>query len=185
MRPRLALSLLALGVTAPVAYAHAEGGEPAVRAERRLLLGIAPTYPLVFGHDVSVPLPAVRAGVNLLPRLAADLTAGTLPHEDGGRWTVLDVGLRWHLTEGAVSPYLMVHAGDFIDDDNVNEGGHRSYPYGALGGGVELAGRCGFAMWAEAAPALVSYLDTAGGPRSTQAGLFVDLGLGYRFRTSP
>ena len=184
---RLAISQLALLLLAPVSPAHAEAdsAEIPVRAERRLLLGISPAYPMVFGHDVSVPLPAARVGVNLLPVLMVELTAGSLAYETSGRWTLVDVGLRWHVTQGAVSPYVMAHAGDFIDDGNVNEGGHRSYPYLALGGGLEYACRCGFAVWAEAAPALVSYIDTAEpGPRSTEAGLFMSVGLGYRVRTS-
>ena len=181
---RLAISVLALSTLTPVALAHAEADSPEipVRAERRLLLGISLAYPVVFGHDVSVPLPAARLGVNFLPRLMVELTAGSLSYETSGRWTLVDVGLRWQVTQGAVSPYLMAHAGDFVDDGSVNEGGSRSYPYLALGGGLEYACRCGFATWAEVAPALVSYVDT--GPRSTELGLFMSVGLGYRVRTS-
>jgi hypothetical protein len=92
----------------------------------------------------------------------------------------VDIGLRWHITEGAVRPHLMAHAGDFID--KADEGNDRSHPYAAVGGGLEYACRCAFAVWAEAAPALVSYMNV--GPRSTETGLFMSLGLGYRVRSS-
>ena len=179
---RIAISLLTLSALAPISLARAETDsiEVPVRAERRLLLGISPTYPMVFGHDVSLPLPALRLGVNVLPRLMAEATAGTLSYGASGRWTLVDLGLRWYVTQGAIGPYVMAHVGDFIDD--ADEGNTRSYPYGAVGGGFEYACRCGFAVWAEVAPALVSYMDI--GPRSTQAGLFMSAGVGYRVRTS-
>jgi hypothetical protein len=186
MRRRSAIALLWLVavVLGPISSAAAQT-PPAVaptpvRVERRVLLGVGLVYPMTLDHDITIPLPSVRLGVNISPRLVLELTAGSIAYGASGRWTVIDAGLRWHLTDGSLSPYVMAHAGEWFDD--ADEGGDRSYPYAALGGGVEYACRCGFAAWVEAAPALISY--TAGGPHSTVGGVYMGLGLGYRIRTA-
>ena len=186
MRRRSAIPLLwlAAAVLGPISSAAAQT-PPAVaptpvRAERRVLLSVGLVYPMTLDHDVTGPLPSLRLGVNISPRLVLELTGSSIPYEVSGRVTLIDAGLRWHLTDGSLSPYVMAHAGEWFDD--LDEGGERSYPYAALGGGVEYACRCGFAAWVEAAPALISY--TAGGPHSTVGGVYMGLGLGYRIRTA-
>ena len=83
-----------------------------LRAERRVLLGVGLVYPMTLDHDVTGPLPSLRLGVNISPRLVLELTGSSIPYEVSGRVTLIDVGLRWHLTDGPLSPYVMAHAGN-------------------------------------------------------------------------
>lgn len=148
-----------------------------VRRERSISVGAAVAGPWIASHDVTVPLPALRVGVNVSPRLTFDLTGGALPYEVSGRWTVVDLGARWFFGDGNASPYAMARVGAFFD--KADEGNDRSYPYGTVGAGFEYACRCGFVAWAEAGPALTGYMDV--GPRTAAAGAYGSVGLGYRF----
>ena len=148
-----------------------------VRRERSIEVGATLVWPWIASHDATVPLPSLRVGANISPRLAFDLTAGVLPHEANGRWSAFDLGARWFLGDGNASPYFMGRVGAFFD--KADEGSNRSYPYATVGAGFEYACRCGFVAWGEAGPALAGY--TSGGPHSAAAALYGSVGLGYRF----
>jgi hypothetical protein len=121
-------------------------------------------------HDYTLALPALRVGVNLSPRLALDVTAGTLQFQYGG-WSLLDAGARWFFMDGNVSPYLMGRAGGYwVLDGGAGPPPNRAYGYATLGAGIEWASDNGFTAWAEGGPALV------GGNR----GGYASLGIGYR-----
>lgn len=83
----------------------------AVRAERPIAIALSPVFPWISGHDATVPLPALRLGLNVSPRLA-------------------------------------------------------------------LACACGLTAWVEAGAGLFSY--EAAGPRSTELGGYLGVGIGYR-----
>jgi len=146
--------------------------EPTVRESRRAFLAFSPAFPVLAGHDVTTPVPALRVGVNLSTHLALDLTAGELP-QNGGANTLIDLGARWFFLDGNLSPYLMARVGKYSGYND--EGPDPSYGYVTLGPGVEYAGDHGFTAWLEAAPALLE------GSR----GWYYSLGLGYRFGSPP
>ena len=173
--PLAALILAAFAV--PAAAATPSAPEPAdaettVRESRRAFLAFSPAFPVFAGHDLTMPVPGLRVGVNLSSHLALDLTAGELP-QTGGATTLIDLGARWFFLRGNVSPYLMARVGKYSGYND--EGPDPSYGYVTLGPGVEYAGDHGFTAWLEAAPALLE------GDR----GWYYSLGLGYRFGSPP
>ena len=180
MRHQMVLFLL---VGSAVSSTHALAAEETlarvapIRQERAISVGASLAWPWVAGHDVTVPLPALRVGVNVSPRLAVDLTGGMISYGASGRWSLVDIGARWFLSDGHASPYLMARVGDFFD--KADEGSDRSYPYAAVGVGLEYACGCGFIAWGEAGPALTGY--TSGGSHSAAAGIYASAGLGFRF----
>lgn len=147
-----------------------------VRAERPIAIALSPVFPWISGHDATVPLPALRLGLNVSPRLALELTGGGVPMGDGGRMVLVDVGARWFALATTVAPYLMARVGDILDRGN--EGGDRSYPFAVAGGGLDYACACGLTAWVEAGAGLFSY--EAAGPRSTELGGYLGVGIGYR-----
>ena len=168
-----------LGAT--VARAESQETVAPVRADRPILVGVSLSGPWMASHDVTIPLPSVRVGVNVSPRLALDLTAGTLSHDVGGRWTMFDLGARWFFAGGPLGPYALARVGAFHSKPDEGEGAHLTYPLAAVGGGLEYTCRCGFAAWAEAGPALFRYTD--GKAHSAAGGVYMSLGVGYRIPT--
>jgi hypothetical protein len=159
------------------AVAEPDVAEVAIRENHRVLLAIGvPDVLWLSGHDVTVPLPAVRLAVNLSPALSLDVTAGELPYESTGLWSTVHVGLRWFFVPRSFSPYVVLRAGTWLD--HAEEGNNRSYPFAALCGGVEQVWKNGLTLWGEAGPAVISYMDD--GPRSWVAGLQGSAGIGLR-----
>ena len=165
-----------LGAT--IARAEPEAGAAPIRGDRPILVGLSLSGPWMAGHDVTLPLPSARVGVNVSPHLALDLTAGTLSHDVGGRWTTFDVGARWFFADGPLGPYALARVGAFFNEPDEGEGARLTYPLAAVGGGLEYTCRCGFAAWAEAGPALFRYTD--GKAHSADGGVYMSLGAGYR-----
>src|SRR4051812_320725 len=152
-----------------------------LRAERRLLISASfPDDLFIAGKDATAPLPGLRVAINVSRRLALGLSAGLLPHDTFGRWTIIHGDVRYYLLEKGWSPYVLAGAG--VWSDKADEGADHSYPFLFGGAGLEYAGQSGFTVWAELAPALVGYSE--GSSRSAAAGLYGGFGLGYRVRTS-
>ncbi len=162
----------------PVARAEPATDATPVRASRAVSVGLAISGPRMLTHDLALPLPSVRVGVNLSPRLALDLTVGALPYDATGRRTMIDLGARWFFSDHHTSPYAMVRAGDFFSNAQEGAAHGRSYPLVTVGAGIEYACGCGFVAWAEAGPALFRYTD--GVSSSAAGGLYLSLGAGYR-----
>jgi hypothetical protein len=180
MRARgLLASLLAivLSLAGRAASAEPDAAVVAIRETRRVLVAIGvPDVLWLPGHDATVPLPAVRLAVNLSPALSLDMTAGELPYATAGLWSTVHVGLRYFFAPRPFSPYVVLRAGSWMD--HADEGNNRSYPFAALCAGVEQVWKNGFTLWAEAGPAVISYMDD--GPRSWVTGLQGSAGVGLR-----
>jgi hypothetical protein len=170
------LALLAGVITAtlarPAAAAEEEAHEETVRQSRPGFLAFSPAWPVLAGHDVTMPLPGLRVGVNFSTHLALDLTGGLFP-QTGGSNNLVDVGARWFFLDGNASPYVMARAGRYHSYND--EGPDHDYGYVTLGAGAEYAGDGGFVASLEAGPALV------GGDR----GWYYNFSLGYRFGSRP
>jgi len=151
--------------------------EAPVRQQRPLLVGLSIGWPWISGHDATVPVPGFRAGL-AGARLSVELGAAFVPFGGDGGVTVVDLGARWFVRQGAAAPYLMVRAGDYFD--NADEGGDRSYPFAVAGAGLDYSCRCGLSAWFEIGPSLVSYTASDVGPRSIAGGVYTSLGVGYR-----
>ena len=166
-------------LTGQAAFAQPVPESTPVREDRPFSLGVSPTWPWMAENDVTLPvLPTVRLSVNVSPRVSVDLTAGIFSYEGSGQASLLDIGARWFFSEGHASPYLMVRASEYWDAPN--EGREGNYPYAAAGAGLEYACGCGLALWGEIGPAVLGYDQE--GPRTWNRGVYVNLGLGYRFR---
>lgn len=176
-RAAILWSLLSGAVATP-AWAD-DQTESTVRQRHGYLLGVSPTWPWISGADATMPLPALRLGVQVARRTSVELTAGAIPIGDGASMWIADLGGRWFATTGTLAPYVMVRAGDYADRGG--DGGDRSYPFAALGGGIDYSGTGGLTAWAELAPAVVSYT-TGGDARSLRAGIYASVGVGYRPR---
>jgi hypothetical protein len=180
--PLVALAAIGLlTVRAQAALAQPVAESAPVRGDRPISLGVSAAWPWMPAHDATAPLPAVRLSVNFSPRLSLDVSGGTIPYETAGRFTLVDLGARWFLSEGHASPYLMARAGEYLD--KADEGPDAKYPYAAAGAGFEYACNCGLAAWAELAPAVIAY--DRDGPRTWNRGLYVSVGVGYRFGEVP
>src|SRR5215510_15047590 len=153
------------GLARPVVAQPAEAAAK-VRESRRVSIGFSPAWPWMAAHDVTAPLPALRLGVNLSPRLALDLTGGMLEYSAYGSWSLVDIGARWFFLDGNASPYVMGRVGSYFVD--ADEGSNATYRYATLGVGAEYAAGFGLTAWAEGGPALV------GGER----GVYASVGVG-------
>jgi hypothetical protein len=160
------------------AAAESTAAVVAVRGSRPVSIGFSPGGPWADGRQsggrLTIPLPALRVGVSLSPRLAVDLTGGILPFEYT-QLALVDLGARWFFTAANVSPYLMGRAGVYLVDIHDDYSAHHTYGYATLGGGVEYASGGGFTAWAEIGPVLVK------GNPGAAAGAYASVGLGYRF----
>jgi hypothetical protein len=176
--PLAYLFALTMSLGGRAALGQPEVAAPSIRQSRRVLLAVGvPDVLWIRGHDATMPLPTVRLGVNLSPVLSLDLTGGGLPVE-GDLSATVHLGLRWYFARRPLAPYVVLRAGTWMDRGSPNEGGNRSYPFAALGGGVEQTWNNGLTLWTELGPALVSYM--AGGPRSWAAGVQGSAGIGLR-----
>jgi hypothetical protein len=154
---------------------------PTVRAERRLSLGVATPWPIFARHDATIPVPALRIGVNLSPRFMAELTGGRIPFEYDGEVGLLEAGFRVFIVESSLAPYGVARAGIYFDDSH-EQGPPRNYPYlQPVGVGLDYSGSWGFTASAEIGPTLMWYSE--GGDHSLQRGMYVSIGIGYRVRT--
>jgi hypothetical protein len=181
-----------LGLAIVVAFAGAGLARPApaqssdavatVRESRSVSVALAPSGPLARQFDsgrlLTIPLPAVRVGVNVSPRLMLDLTATTLPLDSYVQTTLIDLGARWFLDDANGSPYLMARSGAFFVTGSENEVDVGTYGYVTLGAGAEWADDNGLTLWAEVGPALVY------GHRTGWGG-YASVGVGYRFGSAP
>lgn len=173
----VASSALVAALATP-ANADEEAAATTPRADRRYLIGFSPAWPWIAGADATVPLPAVRLGLQTAPRASAELTAGGIPMGDGGSLWHVDLGGRWFATTGAFAPYVLARAG--LSADRGNEGGDRTYPFAAIGGGLDYTRAGGFTAWVELGPTVVSY--TSGSERELRGGVYACAGVGYRVR---
>lgn len=76
-RPGLVVAVIVAGLAGPAAAASTEA-VAAVRGSRPVSIGLSPGGPLADLRYPAIPLPALRLGVSLSPRLTVDLTGGML-----------------------------------------------------------------------------------------------------------
>jgi hypothetical protein len=158
-----------------------EAGPSTVREARRLSLSVATPWPVFANHDATIPLPSLRIGVEVSPRVACELTGGTIPFGYDGRMTLLEAGLRVFMLESTLAPYGVARAGIYFDDA-LEQGPGRNYPYLQPAGiGLDYSGTWGFTASAEIGPTLMWYQDV--GAHSLEHGVYVSVSLGYRVRT--
>lgn len=154
---------------------------PTVRGERRLSLVAAMPWPILAHHDATIPVPSLRIGVNLSPRLMAELTGGRIPFGYDGQLGLVEAGIRVFIVESNLAPYGVARAGIFFDDSH-EQGPQRNYRYlQPVGVGLDYSGPWGFTASAEIGPSLMWYSE--GGAHSVERGMYVSIGLGYRVRT--
>ena len=152
-----------------------------MREMRRLMLAVATAWPVFAHHDTTVPLPGLRIGFNISPRVEADLTGASIPFEYDGRMSMVEVGIRVFTIQGPLAPYGVARAGIYFDDA-VEQGPGRNYPYiQPVGVGLDYSGTWGFTAFAEVGPTLMWYQDV--GAHSLERGIYMSVGLGYRVRT--
>ena len=87
-----------------------------VREARRLSLAVATPWPVFAHHDATTPVPALRIGVNVSPRVLGELTGGSIPLGYDGRVSLLEAGIRVFMVEGQLAPYSVARAGIYLDD---------------------------------------------------------------------
>ena len=171
-----ALVVLGLVLLSRNCFAAGDAAVLPVRIDRPVLVGASLTWPWVRSHDVTIPLPTLHLGVNLSPHLAVEVTGGWIPFGETGRLSMIDVGVRWLVMTDALAPYLLARAGDYWN--NADEGGDRSYPFAAVGAGLDYSAAWGGAAWLELGPALFSYSD--GISSAIAVGFYASVGVGYR-----
>jgi hypothetical protein len=178
----LSTSVLCFVLVAIPGLAAADGGEPArpARPAGSICFGLAvPEALFIHGHDVTIPLPALRVAWQVTPRISADFGAGYVPMEYESHAAIGHVGARWFASERPVAPYLLARVG--IWDFNPTEGDRMKYRFALAGGGVEYTHSSGLSLWLELALGGVFYESGAGGKRTgVDLGSYGSTGIGYR-----
>jgi hypothetical protein len=164
-------------LAAPLAAGADDAPPQPVRDRPAALLGLQiPDVLVILGHDVTIPLPALRLGAGVSRRLAFEITGATLTHDVTGRWTMIHGSASYFLWDDRLSPYFLGGAG--VWRDRGESGDVRSYPFAFGGAGAQFAGYRGFVVWLEVGPAVASYTD--GVRRQTTLAIYGGLGVGIR-----